>query len=725
MSWRGKGAAVNPFNTKSWRKCIGVIDSAALTTILCVLAAATYFFSKNFYAFSFDVIAWTILSAIAVGCALALACAGALHSARILCGRVAPGLSAKLEETGGFRKCEAGVFFAAGVLSFVVLTKFSWEKTSSLQMLGLLALLVPVILLRRHLGSRFINTLLLVFIAISTVKLGQGEYRNASTAIDLSPPKEMPLSYRLKRKPNIYYFYLESAHDRRTLREENGFDVPEFFDRLEELGFVCYTDTASNYPNTMLSMLALLNMRHNYAKISEGLSDVSRNYRHQLSEANVFRLLKANGYRINLFGTEALFRYSSPFIDYSTSPLQSSVLNSVLNAFASMSSYIGHIPFVSSRVVNENFFGRTITDYVIGHHRFLETYPDGFDIGQPSLYFVRSGFEHIPNAESAAFNQSFPDWDNTYEKHWLARTKSIIPCLETIIANDPEAVIIGLGDHGALKYGLGVRELFGKSSSEANAAMARANVDPRKVARNLTAVLLFMRFPSDIAEPDRERQILSQVTLFPYVFKRINGEPYRAEDFEKNTALYLDGLKIMAENGVFLEKWRDRDEKYGIAADFFNLVRTSENERARIYYDQRADELLAGLPTVDSIANGRLEAGELSALRANSYLAQLCYYRGMLALNHEGDFDLAERFLHASYILFDMQNHFRLEEKYGYIELGILGRAIALRHQGRHGDAIDTLKQAETYPAMNAERRKAAAREFEINREALASVPAQ
>ena len=100
-------------------------------------------------------------------------------------------------------------------------------------------------------------------------------------------------------KPDIYYIILDRYAGESTLKDLYGFNNREFLDFLTEKGFYVAERSTMNYPRTLISLAASLNMEYiNFlAEIAgENTSDQTFSYP-LLNNHKVGELLKSQGYR--------------------------------------------------------------------------------------------------------------------------------------------------------------------------------------------------------------------------------------------------------------------------------------------------------------------------------------------------------------------------------------------------------------------------------------------
>jgi len=100
-------------------------------------------------------------------------------------------------------------------------------------------------------------------------------------------------------KPDIYYIILDRYGGERTLKNLYGFDNSEFLDFLTEKGFYVADRSTMNYPRTLTSLAASLNMNYiNFLTEIAGDNTSDQTFAYPLVDNHkVGQLLKSQGYR--------------------------------------------------------------------------------------------------------------------------------------------------------------------------------------------------------------------------------------------------------------------------------------------------------------------------------------------------------------------------------------------------------------------------------------------
>ena len=126
-----------------------------------------------------------------------------------------------------------------------------------------------------------------------------------------------------KQYPNIYHILLD-AHPNQKSMEIMGGDLKPFYQKLENLGFVTFPDSRSNYFKTIWSVPSMLNMDY----LEEGWEQKRYSYLFNLAQSGkVFKHLTAKGYSINISIHTDIIAPFYPVIYIKNNSIQSGVFS--------------------------------------------------------------------------------------------------------------------------------------------------------------------------------------------------------------------------------------------------------------------------------------------------------------------------------------------------------------------------------------------------------------
>ncbi|MDR0756042.1 MAG: hypothetical protein LBE99_03985 [Puniceicoccales bacterium] len=113
----------------------------------------------------------------------------------------------------------------------------------------------------------------------------------------------------IEKLPNIYHIILDAYTNYHVLKETYGYDNSDFYNALEQLGFVCQKDSHSDYSGTYLSMSSVLNFGCQHSK---ELSETDTYFHHKLNCNEVWPSLSQKNYQLHLL--EHVGIYQSPYM---------------------------------------------------------------------------------------------------------------------------------------------------------------------------------------------------------------------------------------------------------------------------------------------------------------------------------------------------------------------------------------------------------------------------
>lgn len=538
----------------------GMLASGFFTVALSFWAPAAFFLARNYSHSTLRGNLLSFLAAGAAGAAAAVICkivvAGAGLLARGLGRGGAAAASGPLRSRLSFR-------LAAISLAIVLLSPFFSFTAVPGPGSPLLVLLCAAgtYYVCSKIGFKIINVFLAVFLAISIVNAAMAEVNDRRERIDLPPNPALPPTFAMKTKPNIYLFFLESYQSRDVIKKYYGFDAPDLFAKMAERDFVVYDRYVSNYTGTLEAALALFSMRHHYNKLSWNLLDVKRSYFTLLANNNFFRILNRNGYRINLFdySDSYVFRLRSDYVDYTHFPQDGDLADTVKKFLLMLNPRFGAVVSTEGGrdAVEPGKSNLAVVDVID------RDYPRRFDLrGAPNFFYIHFGAAHGP---MFGFKPTGKEgWVESYTNFFLDAAGHVVRLVDLIQANDPDAMIIMVGDHGAYLHGRdgGLVEmpavLDGKE--DVNAFYRSRGVEPVDVGRNLVSVLCAIRWPKGVQAPrDLPPKGLSHVNLLPYALFRLNGLEYDEDDFDDNVSVNSvhkgSRYMVMARDGEALADW--------------------------------------------------------------------------------------------------------------------------------------------------------------------------
>jgi hypothetical protein len=547
-----------------------LLSRKEVALLLAALVGPMFFLAKNYSQYSPWIVLRSLLFFFCAGLAAGLAFLVLTAALRRLLALFLPAPAAQRRAL----ELENLLFVTLATALLTLTTRFAWQQYE-LYMLFLAAPVACIVFWAalstagamrdsavRAARVRIVVVFLSVFALFSAVELARNELSEGGAGHALI--HEQPV--RLRSKPNIYLFMLESFHDRATIRDEYSFDVPEFYTGLEERRFQFHDRVIANYHNTLNSIASLLNMRHHYWEGQFGNEDMRRSFFEELSANAVFRTVKENGYQVHLYDeSRRTFRYRTRWMD--TANFEQLDQASAWVAITNVIDDIIPDMFRLSLPVEQLERDATLVEATINSRgepvieSFREQYPREFSAAQPQFFFLHFGASHMPTSQQPLLTEPRPDWKQRYETKFRAVAPILTETLDLILSRDPEALIILIGDHGAFAYGRYRETLERKMEVDgANRYFRENGFTPERAARNLAGVMLAIRWPSGLQLSAPLPDTVSHVNLFPYIFANLTGERLRYEDVPPSVLYYFAHQWVMAAHGQYLDNWMTRED---------------------------------------------------------------------------------------------------------------------------------------------------------------------
>lgn len=353
---------------------------------------------------------------------------------------------------------------------------------------------------------------------------------------------------QLKEYPNIYILFMESLHSAQALRELYDMEDAGLADFLRSRDFTVYEKTFSNETSTSRSLSSLLRM----APAASGRG-----------EPEAFRILRANGYDIQLF--DVYYHTFHPYAKY------------VSYFNFSIPKWIGKIYdifipfFMQSKIfmiITKNidpFSDRCSYDAVASD--FNKRIMHGPHARQ--CYIMRFGAEHT--SPTYQWSQSGV-WKKEYKDLYNKAVENIKDMTDRILEHDPRACIYLMGDHGAWQY-----KASWHDGADPNEAMLAKGLHPSLVAQDLAGVILAVR-PSD-GRP-LPQQILTPMNAFRLLFSLLGGKGESLRFLPNESLLWEYGRiysYIIAREGKALDRW-EKDSPTAAASRQANVVKGNTDD---------------------------------------------------------------------------------------------------------------------------------------------------
>jgi hypothetical protein len=395
-------------------------------------------------------------------------------------------------------------------------------------------------------GIRGLNALLLSFFVVSGgmfVLSAAREMSRQQVVFSWVPDRKIQFTIH----PNVYLFFIESYAGLDALRDLYDIDATPFYRELQKRGFLI-RDTWANKDYTIASSATLMAMRHlDFSKFEAGNFDLRSEVRHMISGRiynPVLDIFKQNGFRISFLQRDFyLFPRSSDAVDVTNLSFEGIRLK--------------HWPLSDAT----GFFKVSLGDIKNTDANFFENSKLIVRqcLDRPTFHFIYTGLRH--NMQQETNREWRSQWKTQYRELYGVFNPKLLDMLDLIEREDPESLIVLIGDHGSKLFGN-----CGVGSPDYPEFVESGMGDAETLARDKASVLFAIKSPvkSDIWET----RPISHVNLFRYLFSMLSGDETLLDHPEPDVSLSWDGKYIIARDGQPLKEWEP------VPAGFFDRNRT-------------------------------------------------------------------------------------------------------------------------------------------------------
>jgi|GEM_PF-2413242 Preprotein translocase subunit YidC len=363
-------------------------------------------------------------------------------------------------------------------------------------------------------GVKTINRILLAFACISCLTFVYDVAKNKEQSLEVEH-----ITVELKKNPNIFLFLLESFHDTDYQFRTFGIESSALLEYLDTQHFVVYDNVFANSPSTLLSTADLFAMKHLHSA-SAGVLDVVKSV-HLLiagsADNPLFVTMKNNGYKTVFLGGEKgndFLKVRGPFIDETDIGLDATLflLQPVFELhdiyFKAISKLLNTRPHISP------IFTGTLRDR-------LQTVFDR-KTDSPLFVFYYGGALHTPGYPEYSYTKR-DEWihGNLYQEGVQTAVAEIKQTVDVILHNDPDALIVLIGDHGTHL----LRNLITPETTVASLqkVLRKENLSIEDVAENFFGVFLAIRMPEGKCDISAGLP-MSHVNIFRHIFAALNND---------------------------------------------------------------------------------------------------------------------------------------------------------------------------------------------------------
>ncbi len=356
-------------------------------------------------------------------------------------------------------------FFFLSYLNVALYAGFSWMRT--LLIFGIAVLFT--LLLRKYLKKIIAFQFILAAIGIITLTPVVIKQLNYSKEWMKQPDGIETAVF--KKKPNIYYIQPDGYANFSELKK-GFYNIPnsDFENYLEENNFQSYSNFRSNYAATIPTNSSVFMMKHHYYNNGSDFTETIDARNVIVSDNSVLRILKNNGYRTFFLTEQPYFLTNKPKIGYD---------------FCNFSTK--EISFVTTGVGDPR-------DVIAPFKNYLETYPKG-----PNFFFIEIfNPGHITNTIDDS--KGIEGEREHYIESLYESNRKLTELTKTILANDPQALIVLMADHGGFVGMTNTSESYTKNTD-------------RDFVNSIFTTILSIHWPNGVA-PEFDAKLKTSVNLF-------------------------------------------------------------------------------------------------------------------------------------------------------------------------------------------------------------------
>lgn len=381
-------------------------------------------------------------------------------------------------------------FFFLSYLNVALYAGFSWLRTFIV--FGTAVLLA--VLLRKFfikiLGFEFILAVIGIF-TLTPVVIKQLNYSKEW----MQQPDAIEQAI-FKKKPNIYFIQPDGYANFSELKK--GFyqiDNTEFESYLEKNDFKNYPNFRSNYASTLPTNSAVFMMKHHYYNNGSDFTEIIDARKIIVTDNSVLRILKNNGYRTFFLTEQPYFLTNKPKLGYDHCNFS-----------------LEEISFVTSGIGEPR-------DVIAPFKNYLATYPTG-----PNFFFIEIfNPGHITNTETDS--KGVAGERQHYIESLGESNKKLTELSQTILATDPNALIVIMADHGGFVGMNNTSQSYVK------------NMD-QDFVNSIFSTILSIHWPNgDVPEFDSE--LKTSVNLFRILTAYLSGDKDYLENLQPNKSYII------------------------------------------------------------------------------------------------------------------------------------------------------------------------------------------
>jgi hypothetical protein len=367
--------------------------------------------------------------------------------------------------------------------------------------IGLLLLIAAAVLayfFYRYFGKWMVFQLLLA--AIGLAALVPKAIANLNYDKSWMQQPDAILDCEFKHKPNIYYIQPDGYVNFSEINKGYyQFDNRKFQDFLANNGFKSYPDFRSNYDATLASNAATFSMKHHFYSADAGAGEIAGARNIIMGNNPVLKILKRNSYQTYFLAEHPYLMMNRPKLGYDYTNFNFSDLPFIGTGMETQKEILPDIKriLLAEKGLEPKFFFIEI---------FQPKHIDGSGMG-----------ENLVQKKRAEYFENLKQANQTLER-----------LIDTILKNDPDALILIMADHG----GYVGMERFQDGNVK--------TTDPLKIYSMFSSILS-VRWPKEL-KPEFDSKLKTPVNTFRILFSALS-----------ETNSYLEHLQEDASYGLIFK----------------------------------------------------------------------------------------------------------------------------------------------------------------------------
>lgn len=429
------------------------------------------------------------------------------------------------------------LFITLTLLLSVIL--FYWASKESLfikskQIYLMIAVVLFLFLFGRIKIINVLLTLMLTVVFVSgTYNFLLSEY---SSKKNISA-NQIDTTIKLKKTPNIYYILCESMNSLDIANSVYGVpqkEIDDFKSYMKEKGFVIPENIYSNGSHTLETMyfVSIMNATHAPTVGNLDLASSQKNVIAGSKNNNLLRILKFNNYHVtHLLGGNTYYPKKGPLVDYSD-----------VHGISTESEPLMYIHGLIGEIEKKYLFRKMnftmMLEDNIAPQDPLEAIRWHLNQEHKSSTFVFQRMAYTNHTDYECSKANSDAWlkSGWYKDAYIKQLDSIKKETEIILSQDPNSVIIFLGDHGAYLYRCFVDM---KRKHALKKILDENGITKKQYFDDKFKVFGAVRIPKDIGEIDSD---FSSVNVFSKIFNMIGSEDGRLFPIAKNDSYFAGEL---------------------------------------------------------------------------------------------------------------------------------------------------------------------------------------